>query len=130
MASSVAHFPTPKTQRDHCQTVIGQIFEILRLGSRYIYMSGDGAASAPAATSPDEIPSLEFIIALGKNNETVVRPSSTTIGELRADIETRLSVPTGQLKLLCAGKALKDDSASLEQAGIRKGSKVLLLGTK
>ena len=93
-------------------------------------MSGDSVASTPASSSPDEIPSLEFIIALGKNNETVVRPLSTTIGELRADIEARLSVPTGQLKLLCAGKALKDDSASLEQAGIRKGSKVLLLGTK
>ena len=95
-----------------------------------LQMSDSGDATVPVASSDEILQTIEFVIALGRHNEIITRPVNSTIGDLRADIEARLSVPTGQLKLLCVGKTLKDDSASLIQAGIRKGSKILLLGTK
>ena len=84
----------------------------------------EASCTAPAA------PDLEFMLVLGKSNQAVSRPADSTIGQLRAEIEARLEIPAGQLKLLCAGKALKDDAASIQQAGIKKGSKVMLLGTR
>ena len=114
-------------------------------------------ASPPPANDPVLSDLCQFVVVLGKSSEATARPSTSTIGELRALIEDRLKLPTGgarhhvqdtawhslrsgtqrespprlagTLKMLCGGKALKDDSATLVQAGIKKGSKVLLLGT-
>lgn len=62
--------------------------------------------------------------------QTTKRPADSTIGELKAEVEARLQIPPAQMKLLCAGKALRDDAMSLRQFGLKKGSKVMLLGTK
>ena len=80
--------------------------------------------------APPSAESIEFTIVFGKSSQSAIRPADSTIGELKAEVEARLQIPQAQMKLLCAGKALKEDAMSLRQFGLKKGSKVMLLGTK
>lgn len=73
--------------------------------------------------------SIEFTIVYNKLNTPVCRPADSTVGALKADIEERLKIPTANQKLLSGGKAFKDDSATLKSLGLKKGVKVMLLGS-
>jgi len=72
---------------------------------------------------------VDFVIVYGKESSSVKRTADSTIIQLKREIEERLGIPAANQKLLTGGKALKDDTATLKAVGIKKGSKVMLLGS-
>ncbi|GFR47911.1 hypothetical protein Agub_g9711 [Astrephomene gubernaculifera] len=85
-----------------------------------------GPASAEPAAPVEEV---AFKIQFGKNNSDVKRPYDSTVGELKGEIEKQLGIPSKLQKLMCKGSALKDDGATLRQAGLKEGAKLLLIGS-
>jgi len=83
----------------------------------------------PAASENCAGPSISFTVIYGKQSSTVSRPENSKVADLKAEIEKILGLPPVNQKLLCAGKALKDDSATLKAAGVKQGCKVMLLGS-
>ncbi|EFJ45275.1 hypothetical protein VOLCADRAFT_118451 [Volvox carteri f. nagariensis] len=86
----------------------------------------EDSTSGGASTSSEEV---AFKIQFGKNSSDVKRPFDSTVGDLKGEIEKQLGIPSKLQKLMCKGAALKDDAATLRQAGIKDGSKLLLIGS-
>lgn len=64
---------------------------------------------------------MSFIVVFGKESQELVRNSGSTVGELKAEIEGMLQMPSAMQKLMCSGKMLKDDGQTLAQVrGIRE----------
>ncbi|GFH05786.1 ubiquitin-like domain-containing protein, partial [Haematococcus lacustris] len=69
------------------------------------------------------------MVVFGKAKQEVSQPCSTTVRELKQLIYESTKIrPEGQ-KLLNKGVPLKDDSLSLTAAGVKAGSKLMLIGT-
>ncbi|GIL73657.1 hypothetical protein Vretimale_5459 [Volvox reticuliferus] len=109
-------------------------------------MSGDALLPPPAAeseaaamekaseesfsTAPGTpVEEVTFKIQFGKNSSDVKRPFDSTVGDLKDEIQKQLGIPSKLQKLMCKGSALKDDTATLRQAGVKDGSKLLLIGS-
>ncbi|KXZ53299.1 hypothetical protein GPECTOR_7g1193 [Gonium pectorale] len=88
--------------------------------------ASDGAAVEQSATPTEEV---AFKIQFGKNSSDVKRPYESTVGDLKGEIEKTLGIPSKLQKLMSKGVALKDDGATLRQAGIKDGAKLLLIGS-
>ncbi|GAX73072.1 hypothetical protein CEUSTIGMA_g525.t1 [Chlamydomonas eustigma] len=93
-------------------------------------------SDVPDVSPVDDVPNkleasdiIDFIIVYGKESSKVQRPADSTIMQLKLEIEKKLSIPVSNQKLLTGGKALKDDTATLKAVGIKKGSKIMLLGS-
>lgn len=89
------------------------------------------AAPAEAAASPSAStePEVVFTIVWGKTSTAVSRPAASTVAELKQNVFERLGIPAANQKLLCGGKALKDDAATLGTLSLH-GKKVMLLGSR
>jgi hypothetical protein len=86
---------------------------------------------SPVVDIPKEASeNVDFVIVYGKESSSVKRTADSTIIQLKREIEERLGIPAANQKLLTGGKALKDDTATLKAVGNKKGSKVMLLGSR
>ncbi|MEW5314245.1 MAG: hypothetical protein WDW38_005756 [Sanguina aurantia] len=86
------------------------------------------STAEPSGSSPSE-EELSFTITYGKNSSLVSLKASTTVGDLKAQIESSTGVPRAKQKLLQKGVPLKDDNKTLAEVGIKQKSKLLLIGS-
>ncbi|MEW5306871.1 MAG: hypothetical protein WDW36_009308 [Sanguina aurantia] len=86
------------------------------------------STAEPSGSSPSE-EELSFTITYGKNSSLVSLKASTTVGDLKAQIESSTGVPKAKQKLLQKGVPLKDDDKTLAEVGIKQKSKLLLIGS-
>lgn len=98
------------------------------------------SCSATAATAEQDAPGsrsedvqlqkqmVEFKIQYGKQSADLKRAADSTVGELKAEVEKTLGIKPEMQKLMFKG-LLKTDAATLQQVGIKNGSKVLLVGS-
>eukprot|EP00878_Enallax_costatus_P020509 GHUV01021685.1.p1 GENE.GHUV01021685.1~~GHUV01021685.1.p1 ORF type:complete len:136 (+),score=58.03 GHUV01021685.1:194-601(+) len=87
------------------------------------------ADSKQEEAAADSGPQIQFKIQYGKNSADLKRPASSTIAELKAEIEKTLSIPPSMQKLMYKG-LLKNDTDTLEKVGIKNGAKVMLIGSR
>lgn len=71
---------------------------------------------------------IQIKITFGKQAMTVSLPTSRTVAELKQDIETHTGVPPANQKLLFKGQ-LRDEQ-TLAAAGLKNGSKVIVMGSR
>ncbi|CAG9088602.1 unnamed protein product [Plutella xylostella] len=87
------------------------------------------AGSGEGADEECEIPEqVEFVVVFNKARLDVSFAHDATILELKAHLERICGVPQSAQKLIIKGMAR--DDASLRAAGVVKGSKVMLVGSK
>eukprot|EP00879_Flechtneria_rotunda_P006871 GHRR01007216.1.p1 GENE.GHRR01007216.1~~GHRR01007216.1.p1 ORF type:complete len:295 (+),score=86.84 GHRR01007216.1:1136-2020(+) len=89
--------------------------------------SSFASQAAEHGAAPDA-PQITFKVQYGKNSADLKRPASSTVGDLKAEVEKTLSIPPSMQKLMYKG-LLKNDTDTLEKVGIRNGAKVLLIGS-
>jgi hypothetical protein len=58
-------------------------------------VAAQNVTSIPPSNDP-VLSDVTFVVVLGKSSEATARPSTSTVGELRAVIEDRLKLPTGE----------------------------------
>lgn len=75
----------------------------------------------PSGSSSSE-EELSFTITYGKNSSLVTLKASTTVGDLKAQIESSTGVPRAKQKLLQKGVPLKDDDKTLAEVRMRAHS--------
>lgn len=80
----------------------------------------------PSPTSDSS--QLSIKIQYGKKSADLKRCAESTVSELKAEVEKLFGVPPELQKLMYRG-LLKGENESLEKAGLKSGSKVLLIGT-
>lgn len=86
------------------------------------------STSVPSEAAQQTGPQIEFRIQYGKNSADLKRPASSTVAELKAEIEKTLNIPPNMQKLMYKG-LLKNDTDTLEKVGIKNGAKVMLIGS-
>jgi len=91
--------------------------------------SSTAALASDCGSKPADSPTLSFKVQYGKDAADLKRPADSTVGELKADVEKTLGIPPAMQKLMFKG-LLKDDGVTLQQVGIKNGSKVLLVGSR
>lgn len=67
------------------------------------------------------------VTGLGHTLTIEVEPSTTTIGELKHCIENDTHLPLEYQRLLARGSKLDDDATTLQDAGIKDRTKIMLL---
>lgn len=76
-----------------------------------------------------EIPEqIEFTVVFNKNRHDITFAYDATVLELKAHLERICGVPQSAQKLIIKGMAR--DNVTLRNAGIVKGGKVMLVGSK
>jgi hypothetical protein len=80
------------------------------------------------AEGTNDVETIQIKVQFGKQMKVVSRSLDTTVAELKAEIEEQTSVPVSNQKLLFKGQ-LKDAS-TLREAGLKNGSKLMVIGTK
>lgn len=75
------------------------------------------------------VPSVTFKLQFGKTCTDISMPLSATVGDLKQQAHELLGIPPEMQKLLIKG-SMKPDTTSLQTAGIKKGLRVMLIGSK
>ncbi|XP_004072436.1 polyubiquitin [Oryzias latipes] len=73
------------------------------------------------------------IVMLNGTSRTLVVPPNTTVGSLKAQIETEMGVPAATQRLVydnCQRVTMSEDSRSLQSYGLQAGSRVSLVITQ
>jgi len=86
---------------------------------------GDVAAESPSGQGAE---TLKFKVQHGRSAMEVERRGDSTVGELKAEIDTLVGIPPPMQKLMFHG-LLKDDAQTLAEAKIKNGAKVMLVGS-
>ncbi|KAH0607055.1 uncharacterized protein H6S33_003043 [Morchella sextelata] len=60
---------------------------------------------------------------------TAITGGTLTVGDLRTDCSNHITADPTRISLLCAGKNLKDDAATLASLGISTAAKILCMGS-
>lgn len=79
------------------------------------------------ATTTAEV--LEFTVLYKKSKYSFSLPSTTTVSELRIQIKELTELPPVMQKLMHKGTTLKVPEDTLLDAGIRSGSKIMVVGS-
>ncbi|XP_041986210.1 uncharacterized protein LOC121738306 [Aricia agestis] len=89
----------------------------------------ENAACTSEKTDISEIPEqVEFTVVFNKNKHDITFAYDASVVELKAHLEQICAVPQSAQKLIIKGMAR--DSGTIRQAGIVKGGKVMLVGSK
>lgn len=90
----------------------------------------EAAEQKDTGTAPEQqdTPQVTFKVQYGKSSAELKRPASSTVADLKAEVEKALAIPPSKQKLMYKG-LLKDDAATLQKVGIKNGAKVLLIGS-
>eukprot|EP00879_Flechtneria_rotunda_P008399 GHRR01008798.1.p1 GENE.GHRR01008798.1~~GHRR01008798.1.p1 ORF type:complete len:200 (+),score=54.10 GHRR01008798.1:262-861(+) len=75
--------------------------------------SSFASQAAEHGAAPDA-PQITFKVQYGKNSADLKRPASSTVGDLKAEVEKTLSIPPSMQKLMYKG-LLKNDTDTLEK---------------
>lgn len=68
----------------------------------------------------------EFTLTYAAN---AITGGTLTVGDLRTDCSSHIAANAARISLLCAGKNLKDDTATLASLGISTAAKILCMGS-
>lgn len=93
--------------------------------------TGSAACSSETTEEPDicEIPEqVEFTVVFNKNKHDITFAYDASVLDLKAHLERICGVPQSAQKLIIKGMA--KDTMTLRNAGIVKGGKVMLVGSK
>lgn len=91
--------------------------------------AGACSSDTPEDSVICEIPEqIEFIVVFNKAKHDITFAYDATVLELKAHLERICGVPQSAQKLLIRGMA--KDEMTLRKAGIVKGGKVMLVGSK
>eukprot|EP00667_Euglena_gracilis_P007756 EG_transcript_7840 len=71
---------------------------------------------------------ISFTIKWGKETLDLKVPATTTVGQLRVILQERTRVPPAMQKLMFKGQ-MKDDAKTLQELGVKDGSKLMLIGS-
>lgn len=77
----------------------------------------------------ENVPDVTFKLQFGKTCSEVSMPLSATIGELKQQAHKLLGIPPEMQKLLIKG-SMKPDTTSLQTAGVKKGLRIMLIGSR
>ena len=77
----------------------------------------------------DDPATVKFKLQYGKTCTDLSLSLSSTIGDLKQEAHERLGIPPAMQKLLIKGQ-MKADSTTLQEAGIKKGLRVMLIGSR
>ncbi|XP_030842595.1 uncharacterized protein LOC115925366 isoform X2 [Strongylocentrotus purpuratus] len=77
-----------------------------------------------------EVGDLEIIVSHGPDKHCVSLPGAATVGDLSLKLEELTAVPVGGQKIINRGKTLMNHDLNVTEAGIRNGSKLMLIGKK
>lgn len=77
-----------------------------------------------------EVGDLEIIVSHGPDKHCVSLPGAATVGDLSLKLEELTAVPVGGQKIINRGKTLMNHDVNVTEAGIRNGSKLMLIGKK
>lgn len=88
----------------------------------------DGLAVDPAQKQ-QKIPDVTFKLQFGKTCTDVSMPVSATVGDLKEQAQQLLGIPPAMQKLLIKG-SMKPDATTLQDAGVKKGLRVMLIGSR
>lgn len=98
--------------------------------------TADGTPIIAGDNTPDPNRTEDHIlIKHGKDEFTLSYPLASitsgtlTVASLREDCSKRTSVDPGRISLVCAGKNLKDDAATLSSLGISNAARILLIAS-
>lgn len=80
-------------------------------------------------TSGMNADSISFKLQYGKSSTELSMPKSATLADLKDKAHELHSIPPAMQKLLIKGQ-IKPDSTTLHDAGIRKGLRVMLIGSR
>lgn len=75
------------------------------------------------------VPDVTFKLQFGKTCTDISMPLSATVGDLKKQAHGLLGIPPEMQKLLIKG-SMKPDITSLQTAGIKKGLRVMLIGSR
>ena len=88
----------------------------------------DGLA-VDAAQNQQSIPDVTFKLQFGKSCTDVSMPLSATVGDVKEQAHQLSGIPPAMQKLLIKG-SLKPDATTLQDAGVKKGLRVMLVGSR
>lgn len=86
-------------------------------------------SGSPMDAEQQNVPSVTFKLQFGKTCTDISMPLSATVGDLKQQAHELLGIPPEMQKLLIKG-SMKPDTTSLQTAGIKKGLRVMLIGSK
>ncbi|KAI5847785.1 hypothetical protein DFP73DRAFT_543147 [Morchella snyderi] len=99
-------------------------------------VTGGATAIISGDASPDPNRTSDTItIKHGKDDFTLtytanaITGGTLTVGSLRTDCSNHIAADPARISLLCAGKNLKDNTATLASLGISTGAKILCMGS-
>ena len=72
---------------------------------------------------------VTFKLQFGKTCTDISMPLSATVGDLKKQAHELLGIPPEMQKLLIKG-SIKPDTTTLQTAGIKKGLRVMLIGSR
>ena len=88
-----------------------------------------GESHADAGKEQQNVPAVTFKLQFGKESTEISLPLSATVGDIKEQAHQLLSIPPAMQKLLIKG-AIKPDTTTLQDAGIKKGLRVMLIGSR
>jgi hypothetical protein len=86
-------------------------------------------STEPENTKPDG-ERVSFSVTFKKQTFPIVFGLDQTVGDLRQELARLTEVPAALQKLMLKGAALKNDSDTLRTAGIKDGTKMMLIGSQ
>lgn len=89
----------------------------------------DGLAVDAAQKQQSSFPNVTFKLQFGKSCTDVSMYLSATVGDLKEQAHQLLGIPPAMQKLLIKG-SLKPDATTLQDAGVKKGLRVMLIGSR
>ena len=90
---------------------------------------GHKVAHANAMSEQQPASFVAFKLQFGKTCTDLSMPLSATIGELKEKAQDLSGIPTAMQKLLIKGQMHPDD-VSLQKAGVKKGLRLMLIGSR
>lgn len=88
-----------------------------------------GDSNAETGKEQQNVPAVTFKLQFGKNSTELSMPLSATVGDIKEQAHRLLSIPPAMQKLLIKG-SIKPDTTTLQDAGIKKGLRVMLIGSR
>ena len=87
-------------------------------------------SSSPSPPPPQPSSArLSFSVRHGKASHPLSLPAACTVGDLRAPLKDLTGIPTDLQSLVLCGILLEDDDATLSDAGVTEGCRLMLVGS-
>lgn len=105
-----------------------RFFSRVTSGATPSTISGDASPDPSRATDILTVKHAKDEFTLSYDRDAITG-GITTVGQLRKDCSAHIGAPLDRISLVCAGKNLKDDAATLASLGISTNAKILCIGS-